>query len=375
MKKIFISIFISIINSVFPQAHTFDLIICKSDDGVNWTNNALFEAQSGVPSVAQHSTGLLSCVFQWFPSPTNQSNPSFDKIAVKQSSDNGVTWSNPQLINISGYPPTYKRPFDPTLVVADNGNLRLYFSASRNNLLTLLDSTVHTYSAISPDGINYTYEGVRLLVADSITIDPAVAKLGSTWHYTCPSGPPQAGAHHFISNDGLAWTRTTSVTSDMNHNWTGNLLIDGNEMKFYGTPSPQTNAIWLKQTSNGFNWGSYTNCTGTLPSSGAQADPAVVKPSQGSYLMIYVGKQTLLSSIENTADSLPAIVYPNPAEDKINIVASDKITEIKIIDTNGKIVFANRDNTNCVEPFLPAGNYIIEITTINGKVQHKLLIE
>ncbi len=363
------------INGLFPQAHTFDLIICKSSDGINWANNALFEAQAGVPSVAQHTTGLLSCVFQWFPSPTNQSNPSFDKIAVKQSSDNGLTWSSPQLISISGYPPTYKRPFDPTLVVTDNGNLRLYFSASRNGMLTLLDSTVHTYSAISPDGINYTYEGVRVLVDDSITIDPAVAKLGNTWHYTCPSGPPQAGAHHFISGDGLAWTRTTAVTSDMNHNWTGNLLIDGNEMKFYGTPNPQTNAIWMRQTNNGFNWGPYTNCTGTLPSNGAQADPAVVKPSSANYLMIYVGKQSLLGTLENISENLSVVVYPNPTGDKINISTSEKITEIKIIDAHGKIIFITTEDTKCIQPFLPTGVYLVEVQTSKGKVQHKLLIE
>jgi len=362
--------------SSFAQAATHDLIICTSNDGITWNNNALFEANAGVPSLTQHSTGVIYCAFQWFPPPNTPTNTAYDKIAIKQSSDGGLTWTPPQTVNFIGFPPTFKRPFDPTLVIADDGNIRMYFSSSRTGTLMALDSTVHSYSAISLDGINFTFEqGVRVAVADSITIDPAVVKLGSVWHYTCPRAAPQHGAHHFISNDGLAWTRTTSVLSDNNHNWTGNLMIDGSNIKFYGTPSPWTNSIWSKQSGNAYSWAPYVNCNGPITVNTIQADPSVLKLGSSNYIMVYVSKQTILGNTEGWKKNEKLIFYPNPTHDKLKFKTELKINTIELRDAQGKTVQLIFSPEN--EIVLPEtkGFYFLFVTTEEGTLQSKITVE
>ncbi|MDX2173967.1 MAG: T9SS type A sorting domain-containing protein [Bacteroidota bacterium] len=373
---------LTITKGVIAQPAFYDLISCQSTDGINWTNNALFQDSSGVPSVTQHSTGAIYCAFQWFPAPATPTNTSFDKIAIKKSTDGGLTWGSPTLAVFTGSPSGYKRPFDPTIVITDNGNIRMYFSSSKTGTLGTLDSTVHCYSAISSDGVNYTWEsGVRVLVADSINIDPAVIKMGSVWHYTCPRGAPQDGATHFISNDGLAFTRTTTILSDANHNWTGNLmnnvLFSGTGYRFYGTPNPQTNSIWYKSTNDGFIWSSYVNCVGPITTSGIQADPAVIKLSATDYRMIYVSKQSSITGInKNESENSTFSFYPNPASNLITLKSNIKtpISKVSIFDLSGKLVYQSIGNTQLINHNLEKGIYILEVEIGNTNQSKKLII-
>lgn len=375
MKKLLVIIFAFISTTIFSQANLHDLIICKSTDGINWTNNTLFQDSSGVPSIAQSTTGVIYCAFQWFPAPQSPTNTAHDKIAIKQSSDGGLTWSNPVLANFIGFPTTYKRPFDPTIVLADNGNIRMYFSSSKTGTLMALDSTVHCYSAISADGINYTYEGVRVLVKDSITIDPAVAKFGSTWHYSAPRAAPQHGAHHFLSADGIAWTRTTTIGSDFSHNWTGNFFTEGSALNFYGTPNPWTNAIWRNQTLDGFTWNGYVNCVGPITVNSIQADPAVFKVGTANYIMVYVSKYSAVGINENSQANLSVNIFPNPSANQINIKTEEKIIGVKIVDALGKLIYSQQNSNKIIETRLQAGLYSVEIETEKGKAVRKLIIE
>jgi len=373
---------ISSIHKIYSQAHAFDLISCQSTDGVNWTNNALFQDSSGVPSLTQHSTGAVYCAFQWFPAPQSPTNTAHDKIAIKKSTDNGLTWGSPTLAVFTGSPAGYKRPFDPTIVIADNGNIRMYFSSSKTGTLMALDSTVHCYSAISTDGVNYTWEpGVRVAVADSVTIDPAVIKIGSTWHYACPRAAPQHGAHHFISNDGLAWTRTMSILSDNNHNFTGNLMSElpggGTGYKFYGSPNPQINAIWYKTTNDGLGWNpTFQNCTGAVTASGINADPAVIKFGANNYLMVYVGKQSLINAVKEISTiENDVVIYPNPSSGWFNIKSNLDLKEIIIYDLMGKKLFQKSSELNSISHQLTKGVYMIEIKASQQHYFKKLIVE
>ncbi len=111
--------------------------------------------------------------------------------------------------------------------------IRIYFSSS-DGIPVGLDSTVNTYSAISSDGIHYSFEpSTRFDHPTNCVIDPAVCHFHCMWHYTCPIGEPQDGAHHAISQDGINFTQVPNITSDMQHNWTGNMVaIDTGEIRF-----------------------------------------------------------------------------------------------------------------------------------------------
>jgi hypothetical protein len=338
-----------------------------------------------VPTITQHSTGTIYSAFQWFPAPASPTNTSHDKIAIKRSFDGGLTWGTPSLAVFTGSPSGYLRPFDPTLVITDNGLIRMYFSSSRTGTLMSLDSTVHCYSAISNDGINYTWEpGVRVAIKDSINIDPAVIKIGSLWHYTCPRGIPQNGAHHYISNDGLAWTRTTTIASDINHNFTGNLMSElpggGTGYKFYGTPSPQTGSIWYKTTNDGIGWNpAFTNCIGPITTNGVQADPAVLKISAGNYMMIYVSKKSIVNSIQKQNGTTSNInIFPNPSKDHFtikNTLLNGNI-DVTIYNMKGELIFEQKlSKPYEIHHQLPKGLYRIKIINDQLLINEKILVD
>mgnify|MGYP003379270727 CR=1 FL=1 len=106
----------------------------------------IFQDSAGVPSVIRRGTSdTLLCAFQWFREPRN--TPTWDRVAVKMSTDDGVSWTQPVPIVIDGLPTGYQRPFDPTLV-SFKDSIRIYFSSSVRMPMGGLDSLVNTYSCL-----------------------------------------------------------------------------------------------------------------------------------------------------------------------------------------------------------------------------------
>lgn len=261
-----------------PPPWALDLMV-RVGDGVAFGPESVFSPASGVPSVISDGQGRLIAAFQWFPAD----DPAhFDRVAVMVSNDDGGSWSPPQPIEIPDLPGTFSRPFDPTLAALDDGRIRIYFSSNPNGQLTL-DGDVATYSAISNDGVHYTFEpGVRFGVSGTRVIDPAVLRLGDTWHYTAPIGRPQDGAYHATSANGLEFTRLADIPSVDGVNWTGNLVAAGTGMRFYGGSS---RGVWWAFSSDGIAWTSPTYL------SFQGGDPSVAPLSDGRSLVIYVGAQ------------------------------------------------------------------------------------
>ncbi len=149
------------------------LYIAWSSDGITFNTPTVFQDSSGVPSVIKWKGDTLVAVFQWFRQPNP--SPTWDRVAVKFSYDNGLSWTQPTPIVINGLPANYQRPFDPTLTVFNSDSLRLYFSSSNGTPMGGLDSTVNTYSAKSSDGINFYFEsGERVDQPSNRVIDPAI---------------------------------------------------------------------------------------------------------------------------------------------------------------------------------------------------------
>jgi hypothetical protein len=310
-----ISRFVIAIFYVLPCQYVFSqgnppwqnaLILSKSDDGIQFNTPVVFQDSSGVPSVIQWKPDTLVAVFQWFRQPNP--SPTWDRVAVKFSYDNGNNWTQPVPIVVNGLPVGYQRPFDPTLVLTADQKLRIYFSSSNGVPAGGLDSTVNTYSAISTDGINYIFEpGPRFDQATIRVIDPAVSFFNGNWHLTAPIGAPQDGAFHAVSTDGISFTSLPNIPSDNTHNWTGNLLVDNGQLRFYGSGA----RIWYNQSADGNIWSGYTS-TNVIG-----GDPAVVKLSNGKYLMICVGPPNTVTAIGETATNFPVRVFPNPFDDII----------------------------------------------------------
>jgi hypothetical protein len=264
------------------QAHEHDLVEWRSEDGTDWTEHRLFQACADVPSLARDGSGTVLMAYQNFQDRDNQDR--FDRVLLRRSIDQGESWELPTVPTLVDFPAGAARPFDPTIVWDPEGGLwRLYFSMSTSGSRTL-DENVCTHSAVSTDGLNFTYEqGPRFCASGGAVIDPAVALFGESWIYMAPRGAPQDGSHLATSEDGLTFVDGVPISSDNNHAWTGNLAPVGDELRFYGREvlHPNENYLWWSSSSDGLSWSDYTQTN--IP---AGKDPGILRRADGSFLII-----------------------------------------------------------------------------------------
>jgi hypothetical protein len=286
-----------------------DVLVYRVAPGGDPEKLATFE-RAGVPTVARLKDGRLLAAHQHFPQ-NDRSN--FDMVAVRFSADEGRTWTAPQVIRVSGLPQGMRFPFDPTLVPLPDGRLRLYFTGNYGR--TFQRSTPAIHSAISKDGVDYTYEpGVRFSVEGRVVIDCAAALHEGVFHLIVPDNgeaeeflrppspvggegrdegagrpvrppprrePPGGNGYHALSRDGLKFECVADVklTSSRNR-WLGNLASDAGRLVFFGSgPGP-----WPVTSADGKNWQPAESAT-RIPG----ADPGAVKLRDGSWLLVVTG--------------------------------------------------------------------------------------
>jgi hypothetical protein len=260
-----------VVSAQGPWTHGLKLCVGTGPDSFGPAQS--FVAQAGVPSLARRPSGQLVAVFQWFPFDDPSS---FDQVAASFSSDGGRTWTPPKALAFSGLPAGYPRPFDPTVTVAEDGSLRLYFTCSPQSPTPANGF----YSARSTDGLNWTFEdGVRFYPGRA-TVDCAVLRWNGQWHLLSPIGAPQEGAYHAVSADGLTFTRLADIPSVAGANWTGNLVAVNGALRFYGSPGQ---GLWHASTTDGLAWSAPVSL-------GLQGgDPAVVEAEPGRWLLVFTG--------------------------------------------------------------------------------------
>jgi hypothetical protein len=275
--------------SAFAQAGPWnsDLELYQSEDGLRFTKVGLLAERGGVPVMTRAPDGRIFTLFQWFPMDRPES---FDKIAIVISSDDGNTWSVPRTINITGMPNTISRSFDPTLVALPDARFRLYFASDRVGPGQQRSTgTRAIFSAISTDGLNFTFEqGQRFGFDTAETYDPAVALLNGVWHLYCP-GIVEGRGYHATSPDGLNFTRQNDVSLPTPVNWLGNVTNFGSGLRFYGTGPTG----WVGFSSDGFNW---------------RLEQSVNSPSPDPGIVITASGRTL--GVANSARRSDAIARP-----------------------------------------------------------------
>ena len=264
-------------------AFRHDIALWSGTDGTSFESQVTFQYCADVPSLASNGNGMLITAFQaWI---TRDVQSEWDRVAVRISPDNGRTWNDMVFVSFTGLPEGGSRPFDPTIVYnADAQQWRLFFSMGMNG--NQLDDTTCTHSAVSDDGLNYTYEeGERFCADGQPVIDPAVAVRDGLWYYAAPKGAPQDGAFFATSTDGLSFTEQDSIPSDMRHNWTGNFVLTDTGVRFYGAETnipDRSSLMWWSETEDeGQTWSDFTNTD--IP---AGKDPAAIRIDAEWWLLV-----------------------------------------------------------------------------------------
>lgn len=79
--------------------------------------------------------------------------------------------------------------------------------------------------------------------------------------------------------------------------------------------------------------------------------------------------------IENAAVAVDFNIYPNPVADRLNIVCSDQVREVNVIDITGRTVIGAGAETTVDVSGLAAGVYMIRVATENGIGTQKFVKE
>lgn len=269
--------------------------------------------RAGVPTAARLPDGRLIALHQHFP---EEHDADFDKVAARFSADDGRSWTEAVVIRVANLPGGMRFPFDPTIVPLPDGRLRLYFTGTIGRRLDVDPPAIH--SAISADGVSYTYEpGVRFAIAGRPVIDSAVALHDGAFHLFAPdngaagrvAGPgPRAGGppnppppqvpgapgragggpgaepgvgYHAVSRDGLTFTREPDVRMPAGRRWLGNVVSEAGALRFFGTGGP--GGVWTATSADGRDWRL------SFPVDVRGADPAAVSLPGSAWLVIVTG--------------------------------------------------------------------------------------
>ncbi len=266
-----------------PWDHDVDVFQVKPNG--NTTKLTTFK-RAGVPTIGEMQDGRLIAAYQWFPKDDYEN---VDKIAVVFSNDNGKTWSAPRPMEFAGLNEKARYPFDPTLVVLEDGRIRLYFTYMVGSRI-FEEATPGISSAISEDGIHFVKEeGMRLAVDGMPVIDCAVCKLNNNWHLISPLQDDNVPkAYHAISKDGITFKRKRDISFNQSFKWLGCMVNEENKLLFYGTRHhggpPSGRGIPALSSSNGSRW----NDSSSILINGA--DPGVVVLEDGTKIVVVTTK-------------------------------------------------------------------------------------
>jgi hypothetical protein len=307
----------------------------------------VFQDSAGVPCVVRKlNTDTIYCVFQWFRAP--RTAPTWDRVAVKMSVDNGMSWTEPVPIVVDGMPTGWQRPFDPTIVCYGD-SIRIFFSSSVRMPMGGLDSIVNTYSAVGVDGIHYTFEqGARFDHATRPVIDPAATIYRGQWHYTAPIGAPQEGAYQATSMDGREFTRIADIASDNQHNWTGNLLVDENDaLQFYGSGP----TLWRATYEGEGRWGRPTS----IGLKGG--DPSAVTRRNGApRMIIYVGPRYVTDVADDASHADATAIASFVVRERVSVGDIEGL--IECVDVHGNVYRMDAMHGSIDVSELPCGFYL-----------------
>lgn len=264
-----------------PGPWCMRLMIAYSNDSLNFTHaNQVLISQADVPN-ATTPDGEVRVFFICF-CPEEVRN----KLVVAVSRDT-INWTFRKVIIEN----TGKLPFivDPTVELLPEGRYRLYFTSVPGEA-GQQEGNMRSYSAISDDGFKFTLEaGIRFTVTGQDVLDPNVLLIGHTWHYFAGGSPDWN--YHATSTDGLNFTRQDNFILE-NMLMANGLAVDGG-YRYYGFVQEQ-GAMHIRSlfTTDGVIWSvDPGNRLEHEVSNGLEAigvkGPAVTRPIDGRYLMIY----------------------------------------------------------------------------------------
>lgn len=268
-----------------PGPATFRLMAAKSRDGLKFDRSAKIVCDRGaVPDLTIDKNGWIYLYYTAWTvgSETN-------KTVAAISKDNGESWTFKKL-NLERRQGESDL-VDPDIIIADDGTFRLF-----TTIATDRQGYAKTHYHESRDGIKFERKGVAFDPGKEI-LDPSAAKIGNTCHIFGGGGGGPNQNWHGISNDGKTFKLDGFLKLEKNGigQMMANGISDAGGCRFYCFGNDRKNGISSFFTTDGKNWKEDAGWRLGIDASsklenGPPHDPAVVKLSDGTYLMIYVAQ-------------------------------------------------------------------------------------
>lgn len=259
------------------------LMIATSSDGLTFTRtNKIVTDQGDVPDIIQDSKGWIYLYYTGWTVGNDH-----DETVVAISTDKGDSWVYKKLV-FSGFE-GMSEPVDPDIVILPDGTFRLYVTSDSHD-----GNGPRTYYAEGTDGINFSNKGVAFSQPGKNTImDPTVLQIGNTWYYFAGTDSPDT-MWYAKSTDGKTFS-LVSKEPRLTINGEKQMMVNGIAVpggyRFYAS-AKEINSFF---TTDGKTWtpdaGSrLTSDTSSGLETAFIKEPAVVKLSDGNYLMVYAAE-------------------------------------------------------------------------------------
>ena len=244
-----------------------------SNDLLNWTDSGEVLAEHASVPATVYKDGVI---FVYFVDVTEDGLP--EQLGMIKSADGGSTWSERKILKVKGIGD--RIIVDPNPFLLDDGRIRLYYldfgqKPAPNNP----DFKSNICSAISDDGENFTQEdGIRFTSTN--VFDPDVIRVGDEWKLYVGNIDMKADVNRVIyavSSDGLNF-KEEGVAFD------GGSVPDVffKDAIYY----LYTAGIDISTSKDGRSFSS-TGQSFRSQLGVVTADPSVIEPGNGQYMMLF----------------------------------------------------------------------------------------
>lgn len=260
-----------------------------SEDGIDWTlREDPIAHYASVPElvIALGELGPFPAgtLLTYFVDGTQDHGREDVELGLIYSLDGGETWSDRVYTTMEGMPDD-TIAVDPSLVVLDDGRVRLYyfdFAADPNMGGPVPDDApeftgFQFHSAISENGIDFTYEGL-VYTTDALATDPDVVEFNDEWYLYFMS---QAAVSMMVarSDDPVEF----STAEKVNNNGIPGLVVVGEEMWLF---SCGAEGITRLTSEDGITFQEVDSSVLTV-SNGVHCDPSPIQLEDGTYAMVF----------------------------------------------------------------------------------------
>jgi len=215
---------------------------------------------------------------------------------------------------------------------------------------------------------------------NTVTLDTPIAITGKDiwvgWWMSAPGGTFAPGTDAGPANPNGDWISTGPGWShlgdnpDLNYNWNIRANLTGD---------PITQWLSVDPTEGTLAQGEDVDINITLDATGLASDQysgkVIIRNNDPTADMVTINVVMVVTvGVNENGEQEYVSVYPNPASTMLNVGSNGEITNVRLINTVGQVVFDNAATQINVSD-LEGGVYFIQIDTKNGTTTQKIIIQ